>query len=257
VRLKVLSLISDPDDLHAAAMINSSWYDTYKTHELFLVRCSLRSGHFHTGPKVPISISYTEEKVPTYISKLIEEQGPPDIPDDTATICSEEESEFDDGESIAGITPAPSITPSLQLRVRTRNEQTQLTERALQRTRAPSPPRVPYTMPLPAAVDSASAGTTTPGASSTLLSSPGTPQAPSPAPSSGSDDDKGHVVCAEYADNPDMTHEEVLRILYGDQEPEPEPPRSLIPYMTALDSINSVEDLLARWSLKKDTMGPG
>ncbi|KAG9252536.1 uncharacterized protein F5Z01DRAFT_638404 [Emericellopsis atlantica] len=222
VRLKLLSMMNDPDDLRAAAMINSAWYDTYKTHELFLVRGILRSGHFRADtvalrPNIPKSISNAEEKVPKEISDRIQEEGSPDAAD-TVTIRSEEESEFDDGESIAGHTPAPSITPSLTREMRTRNQRTQLTEEALQRTRTASPPRLPYTMPPPPTI---SDGTNTPGASSTLTSSPTTPRASSPTPSSEIDDDsKGHVVYAEYADEPPLTDEEARRILWGDDEPE-------------------------------------
>ncbi|RYP83362.1 hypothetical protein DL769_001386 [Monosporascus sp. CRB-8-3] len=42
VRLRILGLLDDLNDLHAAAMVGRSWYDTYKKNELALMRGILR-----------------------------------------------------------------------------------------------------------------------------------------------------------------------------------------------------------------------
>ncbi|RYP90638.1 hypothetical protein DL770_003239 [Monosporascus sp. CRB-9-2] len=42
VRLRILGLLDDLNDLHAAAMVSRSWYDTYKKNELALIRGILR-----------------------------------------------------------------------------------------------------------------------------------------------------------------------------------------------------------------------
>ncbi|RYP40608.1 hypothetical protein DL767_001608 [Monosporascus sp. MG133] len=42
VRLRILGLLDDLNDLHAAAMVSRSWYDTYKKNELPLIRGILR-----------------------------------------------------------------------------------------------------------------------------------------------------------------------------------------------------------------------
>ncbi|RYP73898.1 hypothetical protein DL771_003340 [Monosporascus sp. 5C6A] len=42
VRLRILGLLDDLNDLHAAAMVSRSWYDTYKKNELPLMRGILR-----------------------------------------------------------------------------------------------------------------------------------------------------------------------------------------------------------------------
>ncbi|RYP55199.1 hypothetical protein DL768_000193 [Monosporascus sp. mg162] len=42
VRLRILGMLDDLNDLHAAAMVSRSWYDTYKKNELALMRGILR-----------------------------------------------------------------------------------------------------------------------------------------------------------------------------------------------------------------------
>lgn len=223
IRLKVLSYIDDLDDLHAAAMVNRVWYNTYATHELFLMRNILRAGRFRGAtatlqPVLPKNITNAEEKVPKEVADELKETGRDDGAD-AMTLRSEEddESDIDDCESIEG-TPAPSITASLWREALMRPERSRSTEQSL-RSRATgspyariydAPPREPpppcdYPAGIPTLVDS----------------SPTTPRQSSPPSSttpSKPDSNAATVVYTEYIDEPPLTDEEARRILWPDND---------------------------------------
>ena len=220
VRLKVLSYIDDLDDLHTAAMINRRWYDTYKTHELYLMRNILRAGRVRseTGPQQPIlpkSISNAEEKVPKVISDEMRANGPEDR-GDILTLPGDvdDDSEFDDGESIEG-TPAPSITESLWREARMRQVRSRSADQSMS---ARSPPQPPYTVPPPHPPPPCDV-ITPPGITQIITSQvrgahrPGSSGGPSKQTNS-----KPTVTYAEFVDEPPLTDEEARRILWPDAE---------------------------------------
>ncbi|KPM36337.1 hypothetical protein AK830_g10235 [Neonectria ditissima] len=66
IRLRIMCEINELDDLHATAMTNRAFYETYKNHELFLMRHILRMDRKRAGTlrqPVPLSITNAEEKV--------------------------------------------------------------------------------------------------------------------------------------------------------------------------------------------------
>lgn len=219
VRLKVLSYIDDLDDLHTAAMINRRWYDTYKTHELYLMRNILRAGRVRSEaglqqPILPKSISNAEEKVPKDISDEMRATGPEDR-GDTLTLPGDvdDDSEFDDGESING-TPAPSITESLWREARMRQVRSQSAD---QSTNARSPPQAPYTVPPPHPPPPCDV-ITPPGITTVITSTRPAPRAGSCSGPSKQTHSKPTVTYAEYVSEPPLTDEEARRILWPDAD---------------------------------------
>lgn len=66
IRLRIMCEIGELDDLHAAAMTNRAYFETYKKHELFLMRNILRMDRKRAGAlrqQIPLIINNTEEKV--------------------------------------------------------------------------------------------------------------------------------------------------------------------------------------------------
>ncbi|KAI5467945.1 hypothetical protein BGZ63DRAFT_40186 [Mariannaea sp. PMI_226] len=66
IRLRIMCEIGELDDLHAAAMTNRAFYETYKKHELFLMRNILRMDRKRAGSvrqTLPLSVTNAEEKV--------------------------------------------------------------------------------------------------------------------------------------------------------------------------------------------------
>ncbi|KHO01332.1 uncharacterized protein MAM_00333 [Metarhizium album ARSEF 1941] len=106
IRLQVLSEIDDLTDLHAAAQINRGFYETYRAHELKLMRNCLRADRFRTprGEK-------PEDKVRTEESEKIKRQRPTEEAD-AVTISTDyddlsDESDEDDLEGIEGAKTSP------------------------------------------------------------------------------------------------------------------------------------------------------
>lgn len=65
VLLQILSEIASLGDLHATARVNRAFYETYKTHELHLMKNILRVGRVRSGSQVPLlpkSSSNAEDK---------------------------------------------------------------------------------------------------------------------------------------------------------------------------------------------------
>lgn len=220
IRLRVLSYIDELDDLHTAAMISRLWYDTYKTHELYLMRNILRAGRVRSGaglqhPILPKSISNAEEKVPKEISDEMRDKGPEDR-GDTLTLPGDEDddSEFDDEESIDG-TPAPSITESLWREARMRQVRSRSADQSMC---ARSPPQPPYTVPPPHPPPPCD-DITPPGIPTLVTASPrSTPPPGSFDASSKQANSKPSVTYTEYVEEPPLTDEEARRILWPDAE---------------------------------------
>ncbi|KAH6980925.1 hypothetical protein BKA56DRAFT_632605 [Ilyonectria sp. MPI-CAGE-AT-0026] len=66
IRLRIMCEIGELDDLHAAAMTNRAYFETYKKHELFLMRNILRMDRKRAGTlrqQIPLIINNMEEKV--------------------------------------------------------------------------------------------------------------------------------------------------------------------------------------------------
>jgi hypothetical protein len=215
VRLKILSEIKDLDDLHSAAMVSRAFYETYKNHELYLMRNILRAGRVRTEamrhPILPKSAGNAEEKVPKEVSDEMKTRGRDDNMD-AITLGGDDddddESDFDDDASIDG-TPAPSISESLWRVARMRQMHPKLAEQ-----RAGIPPAAairqpPYIEPLPQPHLSDEEDDDDDADTPQLVSSSAsTPRQASPKPS---------VVLAEVVDDePPLTDEEARRILWPD-----------------------------------------
>ncbi|CAH0018619.1 unnamed protein product [Clonostachys rhizophaga] len=238
VRLKILSDIDDLDDLHSAAMVNRVFYETYKTHELYLMRNILRAGRIRAGalplkPVVPKSISNAEEKVPKEISdEMMREDSQADALDAmTIRTDDDDDLEFDDGESING-TPAPSISESLWREARLRQARSRTAgyppeERHLRGRQGEPPYTAPPSDSPPSPFDDSN-----PTGTLTLESSLATtPRQASPAPTiPSSPKSASHVVLTEEVDEPPLTDEEARRILWPDDDPAKDPrPAQLAP----------------------------
>ena len=224
VRLKVLSYIDDLDDLHSVAMVNHAFYGTYKTHELYLMRNILRSGRIRAGqapryPIVPRHISNAEEKVPKEVSDEMKENGR-DYDHLSLKTDDDDESDFDDGESIDG-TPAPSITNSLWMETKLRQAQTRVTEN--QRRFRPSHESIydaPPSHPPPAVSSGGFLGAEDMATFITATPTSVTPRQGSPVLSDVTASPKSNVVVSEYPYEPPLTDEEARRILWPDAEDE-------------------------------------
>jgi hypothetical protein len=223
VRLKVLSYIDDLDDLHSVAMTNRAFYETYKTHELYLMRKILRSGRIRAGqapryPILPRHISNAEEKVPKGVSDEMKENGR-DVDHLSFTTEDDDESDMDDVESIDG-TPAPSITNSLLMETKVRQAHTRHVEH--QRRFRPSHGSV-YDIAPPPQIRPAVSPDGFIGAEDlvtfiTATPSSVTPRQGSPVLSEGTASPKSNVVVSDYSYEPPLTDEEARRILWPDAE---------------------------------------
>ncbi|KAH8180194.1 hypothetical protein LIA77_01713 [Sarocladium implicatum] len=204
VRLKVLSQIDNLDDLHSAAMTNWAFYETYKTHELYLMRTILRNDRIRSGTqRRPVVVNHrmAEEKfrkieadhIRSHVGRLAA---------DAMTLGSDDEddSEFDDDASVID-TPAPSISEGAW---RSR-------EPTAEEDGDGSPNR--WLPGYPSCRRSSGA------MSVEAASSPTTPRQRSPQPPVGGHPppSKPHVVCNEFAKEAPMTHEEAQRILWPDE----------------------------------------
>lgn len=97
VLFKILCEISDLQDLHSAARVNRAFYETYKTHELHLIRHILRVGRVRSGslvPRLPMHASNAEDK--SLLSDL--NQHPPEVDDAPTAATSDAESASDDSD---------------------------------------------------------------------------------------------------------------------------------------------------------------
>ncbi|KAG5984435.1 hypothetical protein E4U55_004779 [Claviceps digitariae] len=90
IRLRILAEIDDPKDLKAVAQINKSFFETYKTHEVRLMRKFLQMGYCvqqdSAGNNLPQRSGNTEPKVRTKDFAEIKDQ--PSRPIDALSVIS-------------------------------------------------------------------------------------------------------------------------------------------------------------------------
>lgn len=210
VRLRIFCNIDDLDDLHAVARVNRGFYDTYKKHELFLMRNILRMDRKRAGTlrrPMPLSISNAEEKVLKTESDVIKANPNPDAAD-AVTLRSDDEDEEDYSDFEDDMSLYSSIAPSSLNRsvgrvssIRSHGpDQRRSAEPLRIRTGSPNGPPI-----------------TTPAPRSTGFSSPTTPrQVPldRPPPITATSPAKPTVTLTEDIDEPPLTEEEAHRILW-------------------------------------------
>ena len=112
IRLRILGELDDLGDLHAMARVNKTFYDTYKVHELYLMRRILKADRRRAGtmplPK-PANMLNREEKVLKDDADIMKEMYT-GSGRDAMTIRSEADDEDCDYEGDSDLeTPAPSI----------------------------------------------------------------------------------------------------------------------------------------------------
>ncbi|KAJ6446983.1 arthropod defensin domain-containing protein [Purpureocillium lavendulum] len=95
VRLRILQALDDVDDLHAAALTNRGFYDTYQRHELSLIRRFLRADRIRRASER--NTGHEEDKVPKEVSDRMKEEVVQTELD--ARTISEVFDEDDDGEA--------------------------------------------------------------------------------------------------------------------------------------------------------------
>lgn len=94
IRLRVMCEIDNLDDLHALAMMSRSYYETYKQHELFLMRNILRLDRRRSTRPIPISANNAEEKVLKTESDVL--KATPGDAADAVTLHSVDDDDDDD-----------------------------------------------------------------------------------------------------------------------------------------------------------------
>ncbi|KAF4945840.1 hypothetical protein FGADI_11636 [Fusarium gaditjirri] len=115
VRLRILCQLDEIDDLHTAAMINRAYYETYKKHELYLMRNILRMDRKRTATRshIPIGPTTNEEKVLRDESEVLK-RTPVDTADGiTLHSVIETEGDYTDSDSDSDSLCSTSVTPSL------------------------------------------------------------------------------------------------------------------------------------------------
>lgn len=203
IRLKVLSAIDSLDDLQSAAMTNWAYYETYKTHELYLMRNILRNDRIRTGTlrrPIPMSNINAEEKFLKIEGDTFKSREGR-LAADAMTLGSDGEdsdSDFDDDATLDERLDHPISGP----RWRSRSIADDIEDDGTPNGWLPEYPSSTQRRPS----DVTSTGE---------ASSPSTPRQRSPPPSmSRMSPSKPHVQLTEFANDPPMTHEEAQRILW-------------------------------------------
>ncbi|KAI7761675.1 hypothetical protein LZL87_013113 [Fusarium oxysporum] len=203
VRLRILCQLDEIDDLHTAAMINRAYYETYKKHELYLMRNILRMDRKRTATRshIPIGPTTNEEKVLRDESEVLK-RTPADTADGiTLHSVVETEGDYTDSDTDSDSLYSTSVTPSLSRSAATTSTTTR--GRDYQGSSDPalitdSPARTPR------------ARTGTPTSRSTGIGSPTTPRQavfdPPPPPTTAPP--------ITTIDEPPLTVEEANRILW-------------------------------------------
>lgn len=126
VRFQILGWLDDIDDLHAVARTNRDFYDTFKRHELSLIRKYLRAGRIRSNSqRDPIGLDSIEDKVRKMDSDMMKERGAGDGADAVTLRSEDEDGEFsmsdddDDDDDMTSIGRAS--TPSVHERPRSGN----------------------------------------------------------------------------------------------------------------------------------------
>ncbi|KAM6507888.1 hypothetical protein FSOLCH5_013087 [Fusarium solani] len=220
IRLRIMCELGELEDLHAAAMINRAYYETFKKHELFLMRNILRMDRKRAGARqhIPITINTNEEKVLKEESDILKTT----VGDtaDAITIMTEgddDDVEYTDSDDDSLYSSqAPSVQRSVPRSSFSRGpDRRGSTEPSV--VSAGSPVRTPRPRP------------ETPTSRSTRSGTPTTPRQapvdlPPPAATSPA---KPTVDHNEEIDEPPLTVEEARRILWPDEVIEavaPPPP---------------------------------
>ncbi|KAH7269266.1 uncharacterized protein BKA55DRAFT_495400 [Fusarium redolens] len=115
VRLRILCQLDEIDDLHTAAMISRAYYETYKKHELYLMRNILRMDRKRTATRnhIPIGPTTNEEKVLRDESEVLK-RTPADTADGiTLHSVVETEGDYTDSDDDDDSLYSTSVTPSL------------------------------------------------------------------------------------------------------------------------------------------------
>ncbi|KAI1047282.1 hypothetical protein LB505_008047 [Fusarium chuoi] len=203
VRLRILCQLDEIDDLHTAAMINRAYYETYKKHELYLMRNILRMDRKRTATRshIPIGPNTNEEKVLRDESEVLK-RTPADTADGiTLHSVVETEGDYTDSDSDSDSLYSTSVTPSLPRSAAT----TSTTTRGRDYQGSSDPARITDS---PARTPRARTGT--PTSRSTGIGSPTTPRQalfdPPPPPIT--------VPPITTIDEPPLTVEEANRILW-------------------------------------------
>lgn len=252
IRLRILGEIDDLDDLHAIARANRSYYETYKKHELFLMRNILRADRKRAGtlrqPIVPMSISNAEEKVRKTESDAIKARPGADGAD-AITLRSEEdieeyEDDYDDDMSLY----ASSIPPTAA--------DLGLVSRGLGQPPSREAIRVHTVNP---SSRLSSPESVTPNGNSTV-GSPTTPrQTPLiPLPNAEASPTKPTVVLTEDIDETPLTEEEAHRILWPEEaiRAVSPPPSSTPPGIEGLREKVRLGDPAFMKGLEEKTLAP-
>ncbi|KAF7543348.1 hypothetical protein G7046_g10017 [Stylonectria norvegica] len=205
VQLQIFGEIDELDDLHSAAMTSQSFYETYKKHELFLMRNILRQDRRRAGTlrrPVALSLSNAEEKILKTESDVLK-AFPSRDGADAVTLHSDNEdddedySDFDDDMSIYG-----SVAPSTHQSISSRGPQ------GLDQRRSIDPLRIrtggSVRTPRPQTANSSAGGSPTTPRQVAL--EPSTVRSSSPA--------KPTVYLTEDINEPPLTEEEAHRILW-------------------------------------------
>ncbi|KAH7126353.1 hypothetical protein B0J13DRAFT_627943 [Dactylonectria estremocensis] len=210
VRLRIMCEIEELDDLHATAMVNRAYFETYKKHELFLMRNILRMDRRRAGNRrqaIPSNITNAEEKVLKIESDELKTTVGGET--DGLTLRSDEDdedySDSDDDTSIYSSSLAPSIQRSAGRDSFSRGTDHQRSADSVS-IRTGSPTRADRTP-----TDTPTAWSNSPGSPTTPRQSPIDP--PPPQATATSPVQPSAVVTQEI-DEPPLTVEEANRILW-------------------------------------------
>ena len=212
VRLRILCDIDELDDLHSAAMTNRAFYETYKNHELFLMRNILRMDRKRAGTlrrPMPLSISNAEEKVLKTESDVIKATPNGDAAD-AVTLRSDDEDEDDYSDYDDDMSLYSSIAPSSINRSVGRGS---FVIRGPDQRRSADPLRIRTGSPNRQRPQTASPGTYS---TTTSVGSPTTPRqtAIDRLPVVNASPAKPTVIMTEDIDEPPLTEEEARNILW-------------------------------------------
>ncbi|CEI63869.1 unnamed protein product [Fusarium venenatum] len=115
IRLRIMCQLDELDDLHSAAMVSRAYYETYKKHELYLMRNILRMDRKRSTIQhhIPIGPNTNEEKVLREESDVLK-RTPADTADGiTLHSVVESEEDYTDSDDDSDSLYSTSVTRSL------------------------------------------------------------------------------------------------------------------------------------------------
>lgn len=115
IRLRIMCQLEELDDLHSAAMVSRAYYETYKKHELYLMRNILRMDRRRSTIQhhIPIGPNTNEEKVLTEESDVLKRTLPDTADGITLHSVVETEGDYTDSDDDSDSLYSTSITRSL------------------------------------------------------------------------------------------------------------------------------------------------